>query len=119
MLKREKERASQICKERASARFRRQLKAQLKARKAARKLDARELEDRKREKAAALEAIPYDFTPITCQKGGYGKTPLQIRKACLQRLPYCCPELPLELKARYPDIVAWYADPIPLNRLER
>ena len=119
MLKREKELHDKLHKERASARFRRQLKAQLKARKAARKLDARALEDRKREKAAALEAIPYDFTPITCQKGGYGKSPLQIRRACLQRLPYCCPELPLELKARYPDIVAWYADPIPLNHLER
>ena len=119
LLKREKELHDKLHKERASHRFRRQLKAQLKARKAARKLDARALEDRKREKAAALEAIPYDFTPITCQKGGYGKSPLQIRRACLQRLPYCCPELPLELKARYPDIVAWYADPIPLNHLER
>ena len=119
LLKREKELHDKLHKERASNRFRRQLKAQLKARKAARKLDARELADRKRDKAAALEAIPYDFTPITCQKGGYGKSPLQIRRACLQRLPYCCPELPLELKARYPDIVAWYADPIPLNHLER
>ena len=119
LLEREKKLQNKLHKERASARFCRQLKAQLRARKAARKRDARALEDRKREKAAALEAIPYDFTPITCQKGGYGKSPLQIRRACLQRLPYCCPELPLELKARYPDIVAWYADPIPLNHLER
>ena len=119
LLTREKERQKRILKDRASARFRRQLKAQIKARKAASKLEARALEDRKRETAAALEAIPFDFNPITCQKGGYGRSALQIRRACLQRLQLCCPELPLELKARYPDFVAWYADPIPLNHLER
>ena len=105
MLQRQKQHADHIRKERDNARFRRSLQAKRKAQKAARKVEIRLMGELRKERMAAIAAIPHEFNAYNCEHGGYGKSPLQMRTMCLTRLRLCCPQLPAELEGRWNDLL--------------
>ena len=113
LLLRQKETLARLGAERRQARFRRKMAANIKARKAAARINNRLLQEKRKAQHDALEKVAHDFNAQNCDKGGYGKTALQMRKSCMQRMELCCPELPLELKVRYKEVVEWYANPFP------
>ena len=75
------------------------------ARKVAKKVESRVVEDRRKARLAAIAAVPHEFNAQNCEKGGYGKSALQMRTMCLTRLHLCCPQLPPELEGRWPDLL--------------
>ena len=81
----------------------------MKARKVAKKVEARVVEERRKARLAAIAAVPHEFNAQNCEKSGYGKTGLQMRTLCLTWLRLCCPELPVELEARWPELLSWCA----------
>ena len=109
LLQRQKERADKIRKERDTARFRRSLQAKIRAKKVAKKVETRLAGELRKSRLAALADIPHEFDAQNCEKGGYGKSGLQMRTLCLSRLHLCCPELPPELEGRWPDVLNWCA----------
>ena len=113
LLLRQKESAKRLRRDRDQARFRRKMAANIKAQKAAKRINNQLLEEKRKAQHDALEKVAHDFNAQNCDKGGYGKTPLQMRKSCMQRMELCCPDLPLDLKVRYKEVVEWYANPFP------
>ena len=111
LLLRQKETATRLGRERDQARFRRKMAANIKAQKAAKRINNKLLEEKRKAHHAALERVAHEFNAHNCDKGGYDKTALQMRKSCMQRIELCSPELPLELKVRYKEVVEWYANP--------
>ena len=111
LLLRQKETATRLGRERDQARFRRKMAANIKAQKAAKRINNQLLEEKRKAQHAALERVAHEFNAHNCDKGGYDKTALQMRKSCMQRIELCSPELPLELKVRYKEVVEWYANP--------
>ena len=113
LLLRQQETSARLGAERRQARFRRKMAANIKARKAAARINNRLLQEKRKAQHDALEKVAHEFNALNCEKGGYGKTPLQMRRSCMQRLELCCPDLPLDLKVRYKEVVEWYANPFP------
>ena len=113
LLLRQKETLARLGAERKQARFRRKMAANIKARKAATRINNQLLEEKRKAQHDALEKVAHEFNAHNCDKGGYGKTPLQMRRCCMVRLELCCPELPVELKVRYKEVVDWCANPLP------
>ena len=110
---RQKESAQRLRRDRDQARYRRKMCANITAPKAAKRINNRLVEEKRRAQQAALENVAHEFNAHNCDKGGYDKTALQMRKSCMQRIELCSPELPLELKVRYKEVVEWYANPFP------
>ena len=105
LLQRQQDRARQLRQERSTARFRRSLQAKMKAKRVANKVETRLAAELRRTRLAAIAAIPHEFNAQNCEKGGYGKSALQMRSLCLTRLRLCCPELPPELEGRWNDLL--------------